>query len=511
MRGVGRWARIMSTKNAATAASNLVGLSAELQHAGKRTGNLVRSYRDNGELHDLVLYMSQLKDVNLAASIAGKSLKALRAAAHPFLGCGLSLYTCMTLDGALDSPKEIAAGRPPDRITADSHCDVASLMMDVGYFHRAHKHLLRGLEILGNSDDNDSIESRACLQLCLGRLFAKGTGTGKGFETEARLHLERSLHSFRKLNKANPSAELDLQVAECKASLGLVLTCLDENMFLQAEQLVGEAIETQDKHGYRLGLVETTNIYGLLLGRQRRVSEARHVFKENAAERREIYGTQFHPLLAESLVNVASIGPEPAAAYQLYSEAVQILTTIFSSGPVPEWAGITKSNGNDLLLSVAPALDGQGVALMQMHRTSEALESFRRSLAIRRVALGDLHADTSLSLTHLAHALIFSGKVHSDPNHAQEARDALLEASNILRGLGKSEGRPSLAFGESVIRLANFELKGPSEPRDDGTIPRREHLVTMLREVVTLGDSKGEHARSISLQAKELLRECGIH
>jgi tetratricopeptide (TPR) repeat protein len=412
----------------------------------------------------------------------------------------------MTLDGALDSPKEIVAERSPYRITADSHCDVGSLMMDLGDFRRAHKHLLRGLEILGKADDKDSMESRACLQLCLGRLFAKGTGTGKGFETEARLYLERSLYSFRKLLLATPSAKLDLQAAECKASLGLVLTCLDEKMFMQAEQLVSEAVETQEKHGDRLGLVETMNIYGLLLGRQRRVSEARHVFKENAAERREIYGTEFHPLLAESLVNVASIEPEPASAYQLYSEAVLILSTIFS-GPGPDWADITKSNANELLLPLAPALDGQGVALVQMGRTGEALETFRRSLAIRRVALGDLHADTSSSLTHLAQTLIYSGKV-SDPNHAQEARAALLEASNILRGLGK--GRPSLEFAESVIRLANFELKGPIELRDDGNRDL-SHLQTMLREVITLGDSKGDLGRSISLQAKELLREFGIH
>lgn len=494
-------------------ARRAVALSYELGRCGEITTPIATFRTDLADYHDLLSFMTENATINrghidelkIAHIISGRASRIFRAAMHPSLNLQLGKHVCDLLKGHVSM-------RNPDltRAAADAFCELGVYQTDVGMYSSANESLREGLRILNDhhassiENDANATISRAKLQLNLGRLLAKGAGMGKGYEIEARLLLERALHSLKttaRNQQKQASAdlgELDLLTAECKAALALVLTCQQEHLYSQAEQLIEEAVATQGDGGDAIALSESMNVHGLLLARQRRNGEARHVFKQNLALRLKLYHTNLHPAVAESLMNCASIESNPSSALERYEQAVSALSIIYTNS--------ASIGGSALSLSLAPALDGQGVALCQLGRSVEAATVFRKALNIRRTFISH-HADTAASCTNLAHALISippSLLDHFSDGEVRrcEVRNLLMEAITINRALDKK----SVLLAMALINFVEYSYsQSAANGQESGAAALDAHMEAMCSEALgILSEQLGETHPSTQA-AKELL------
>lgn len=329
---------------------------------------------------------------------------------------------------------------------AELCCHLGVAQTDMAEYFAAADSFKSGFAALEGVDLAVAKATRIRLKYQFGKLLSKGAGLNRGYEMQARIQLEQALSECRSLPR---SEDAELFVAEIKAALSLVLTTQSHSVYVQAEQLASEAIETQEAAGDVTGLSESLNSYGLLLARQGRRAEARQAFQRNLTLRRRIFGATAHVDVAEALMNTASLEPAPEQALPLYTDAIKLLEDIVSEA----------SHGqNDMMaLVLAPALDGLGVTLGQLSRLDEAILVFRRALEIRRAKL-NRHRDTATSASNLAHVLMLAQEHHKQ-KRPPSFFARLMGRETEIASAAASAAAAAVVEADSLLRVAEEILR----------------------------------------------------
>ena len=516
---------IRAASSARRSVLELIELNTSLRTCGEGLEPLLAFGKDAQRWKRLVAHAATTSDVHLGLSMF-QAQRILRfggvpaSLTHRLAAHILHLHSTTAL--------------PDPVVLAEMCCHLGVAQTDMAEYFAAADSFKRGFAALQSAGvDSDDVAGgqkiwvRVCLKFHFGRLLSKGAGLNRGYEMQARIQLEQALAECLLLPRGR---DAELFTAEVKAALSLVLTTQTQAVFVQAEQLVVEAIETQEAAGDVTSLTESLNNFGMLLARQGRRAESRQAFHRNLKLRRRIFpGGIAHMDVAEALMNTASLEPAPEKALPLYLEAVDILESIVSaathdqetsSPTATATATVTATpTPNDMMaLVLAPALDGLGVTLGQLSRLDEAIGVFKRALDIRRSKLRR-HRDTATSASNLAHVICLAA--FRDPESKLRKRQPSLMERLLGRGTEDSDkldaAAAASAEADSLMKEAVDILRhlDPQSQALAEALCQRAEVLMQCRGALTgenteVGRAGEDESRALLGEALEILvRELG--